>query len=134
MMPQSGSLSQDWEAYLEAWTKVMVDIWQERILMLIGPGNSGALYRSLLPELVKQSNGDIAKISHFFNYYGVYVADGVGVGFKHGNNGDIGFDTTRKRKDWLFKKYAGSIHKLCEKMAEIEGEEFAYLIAQVLKG
>jgi len=134
MMPQSGNPNQDREAYLEAWTKMMISIWQERILMLIGPGNSGALYHSLLPDLVKQSNGDIAKISHFFNYYGVYVADGVGVGFFHGNKGDIGKQTTRKQKDWLFKKYAGSIHKLCEKMADLEGEEFAYIISKVLKG
>ena len=134
MTMTSGNPNQDREAYLESWTRMMVSIWQEKILMLIGPGNTGALYASLQQELVKQSGGDIAKIQHFFNYYGVYVADGVGVGFFHGNKGDIGKPTTRKPKDWLFQKYAGSIHKLCEKMPELEGEEFAFLMAKVING
>jgi hypothetical protein len=128
------SVNEAREAYLQAWSEMMVRIWQEKILMLIGPHNTGALYHSLNQELIKQSGGDIAKIRHFFNYYGVYVDAGVGKGFFHGNHGDIGFTPKRKPKPWLSPKYFGSIHKLVQKMSDLDGEEFAVMMHRIIGG
>lgn len=129
---QQNGLDNDRESYLEAWATMMVRIWEEKILMLIGPGNTGALYHSLQQELIRQSGGDIAVIEHFFNYYGVYVDAGVGNGFKRDNGGDLGFTPKRKPKRWLSPKYFSSLYKLVEKMSEFDGEEFAIMIQRVI--
>jgi hypothetical protein len=131
-MTSQNGLNQDREAYLEAWSQMMINIWQEKILMLIGPGNTGALYQSLTKELMLQSDGDISKIVHLFNYYGVYVDAGVGRGFSHGNGGDLGFTPIRKPKPWLSPKYYASIHKLAEKMSDFDGEEFAIMMQRII--
>ena len=130
-MPPSGT-NNEREAYIDGWASMMIHIWEEKILMLIGPGNTGALYHSLQQEIIRQSGGDATTIDHFFNYYGVYVDAGVGNGFKRGNGGDLGFTPTRKPKRWLSPKYFSSIHKLVEKMSELDGEEFAIMIRRII--
>ena len=75
------------EQYERGWSKMMVDIWREKIQQL-NISDSGALQGSL-QELV--TTGQVTTIEHKFLQYGLFVAAGVGKGFAHGNPGDLQF-------------------------------------------
>ena len=75
------------EQYERGWSRMMVDIWREKIVQL-SITDSGALQGSL-QELV--TTGQVTTIEHKFLQYGLFVAAGVGKGFAHGNPGDLPF-------------------------------------------
>ncbi|MCR5642817.1 MAG: hypothetical protein K6G32_05700 [Prevotella sp.] len=75
------------EQYERGWSRMMVDIWREKIIQL-NITDSGALQGSL-QELV--STGHVTTIEHKFLQYGLFVAAGVGKGFAHGNGGNLLF-------------------------------------------
>ena len=75
------------EQYERGWSKMMIDIWREKIVQL-NITDSGALQGSL-QELVTM--GQVTTIEHKFLQYGLFVAAGVGKGFAHGNGGDLLF-------------------------------------------
>ena len=75
------------EQYERGWSRVMIDIWREKIIQL-NITDSGALQGSL-QELV--STGHVTTIEHKFLQYGLFVAAGVGKGFAHGNGGNLLF-------------------------------------------
>ena len=75
------------ERYERGWSKMMIDIWREKIQQL-NINDSGAL-RDSMTELV--STGQVTTIEHKFLQYGLFVAAGVGKGFYHGNPGDLLF-------------------------------------------
>lgn len=84
------------ERYERGWSKMMIDIWREKIQQL-NITDSGALYGSM-EELVK--TGQVTTIEHKFLQYGLFVAAGVGKGFAHDNGGDLLFmgDSYREGK------------------------------------
>lgn len=82
------------EQYERGWSRMMVDIWREKIQQL-NITDSGALQGSL-QELV--STGRVTTIEHKFLQYGLFVAAGVGKGFEHGNLGDLLFMGDRYRE------------------------------------
>ena len=75
------------EQYERGWSRMMVDIWREKIVQL-NITDSGALQGSL-QELV--TTGQVTTIEHKFLQYGLFVAAGVGKGFAHGNGGNLLF-------------------------------------------
>ena len=75
------------EKYERGWSKMMIDIWREKIQQL-NINDSGAL-RDSMTELV--STGQVTTIEHKFLQYGLFVAAGVGKGFAHDNGGDLLF-------------------------------------------
>ena len=82
------------EEYERGWSKMMVDIWREKIDKM-NVSDSGAL-RDSFHELV--STGKVTTIEHKFLQYGLFVAAGVGKGFYHGNPGDLKFMADYNRK------------------------------------
>lgn len=82
------------EHYERGWSKMMIDIWREKIQQL-NITDSGAL-RDSMTELVQ--TGQVTTIEHKFLQYGLFVAAGVGKGFAHGNPGDLLFMGDRYRK------------------------------------
>lgn len=68
---------QELERYERGWSKMMIDIWREKIVQL-NISDSGALQGSL-QELV--TTGQVTTIEHKFLQYGLFVAAGVGKGF-----------------------------------------------------
>ena len=82
------------QEYERGWSKMMVDIWREKIQQL-NIDDSGAL-RDSMQELV--STGQVTTIEHKFLQYGLFVAAGVGKGFAHGNGGDLLFMGDKYRK------------------------------------
>lgn len=131
MMQTNGT--NDRALYLQEWTKMMVNIWEERILLL-NVHDTGALYDSLKGFLIKNSGGDIIIIEHFFNFYGIYVDKGTGKEFYKGNAGDIGITPNRKAKLWFNPKFYYYTMKLAEKMAEISGKDFTYIMKKIIEG
>lgn len=140
----------------KGWTEFMVDIWRERMQML-KIHNTGALKSSLEGSI----SGDEGhrRITHRFLMYGLYVASGVGSGYKAGNGGDLefldpeyrkahGLDKPRKRgpawgggmtsgkprkaRDWFSRKYFYSMRRLMEKEAEYYGEAYNGLMIQAV--
>lgn len=75
------------EQYERGWSRMMINIWREKIIQL-NITDSGAL-RESLEEVIK--TGRTTTIEHNFLRYGLYVAAGVGHGFKHGNGGNLLF-------------------------------------------
>lgn len=78
---------QELERYERGWSKMMLDIWAEKIQQL-NITDTGSLKGSL-QELV--TTGNVTTIEHKFLQYGLYVSAGVGKGFYRGNPGDLLF-------------------------------------------
>lgn len=119
--------------YEEGWTREMVNFWRERMLKL-EIYRTGALYKSLTSSI----NGNT--IEHKFLTYGIYVAAGVGNGYKRDNGGDLPFlkdwkanNKHRKKRDWFTRKYYSSVMKLGEVEASHYGEAYRGLIATALQ-
>lgn len=82
------------EHYERGWSKMMIDIWREKIQQL-NITDSGAL-RDSMTELVQ--TGQVTTIEHKFLQYGLFVAAGVGKGFYHDNPDDLLFMGDRYRQ------------------------------------
>ena len=85
---------------------MMLNIWREKIIQL-NITDSGAL-RESLEEVI--TTGKVTTIEHRFLQYGLYVAAGVGNGFKHGNGGNLLFmgDKFRKGKHAYGSRQVGA--------------------------
>jgi len=94
------------ERYERGWSRMMVDIWREKIAKL-NISDSGALQASF-EEVV--STGQVTTIEHKFLQYGLFVAAGVGKGFEHGNPGDLLFmgDSYREGKHAYSSRQVGA--------------------------
>lgn len=94
------------ERYERGWSRMMVDIWREKIAKL-NISDSGALQASF-EEVV--STGEVTTIEHKFLQYGLFVAAGVGKGFEHGNPGDLLFmgDSYREGKHAYGSRQVGA--------------------------
>lgn len=97
---------QELERYERGWSKMMIDIWREKIVQL-NISDTGAL-RNSMTELV--STGQVTTIEHKFLQYGLFVAAGVGKGFYHGNPGDLLFmgDSYREGKHAYGSRQVGA--------------------------
>ncbi len=120
-------MKQDTQAYYESWARMMITIWQDKIIAM-GIRDSGELLTSFISDLHIQSGGDVGKITHTYLAYGRMVDMGAGRG------SPLGSEISRKRKDWYSKAYFHSVKVLNEKMAQIYGEEFQMIITGTLDG
>jgi len=114
----------DREKYLEAWAKMMITIWQEKI-MTLNIRNTGDLLKSLDKELVPGAGGDTVKIVFTYMYYGRMVDMGVRCGIKQG-------DQRVMRKAWYNKPFYHSVKVLTETTAKLYGEEFKIMMHETL--
>ena len=125
------------QKWLDGWQQFMVDIWRERMMQFTPPVNdTGALARSIQGVV---HPGPVTTIEHHFLEYGIYVARGVGNGYKHDNGGDLKFlkdwktnPHHRQRRDWFSKKYLYSIHRLNEFEASYYGTTYNGLVSSYL--
>ncbi len=167
------------DAYNTGWSSFMVNILREQIQRL-QVTDSGSLFQSV-NELIQ--TGTVTTIEHKFLMYGIYVAAGVGNGFKHGNGGDLLFlgdsyrnahgeyrsrqvgaglsehamlspkykritvkrgknagkeaaltsGNKRQARDWFFKKYYYSLHRLNETNAQFFGAAYQGLTSSFLE-
>lgn len=146
-----------WE---QEWSKMMVTIWKENItrLKII---DTGRLHDSLKDSV--SNVGSQITIVHEFLQYGIYVARGVGAGYKRGNGGDLeildksyrkahgmnkkrktGFKDSegntrytsgkaRQRRDWFTPRYMSSINVLTEVETQLYGESYMGTFSNVVQ-
>lgn len=134
-MTQTSGHSKDLQAYLHAWTGMMINIWQEK-LAILGVNDTFELSNSFASNVMIQSGGDSAKISFAFREYGMYVNEGVGGEVAVGNDGDLidvahynigtgTFQLKRQPKPWFDRGWYKSIYALRRDVVRIYGEEIA---------
>jgi len=146
----------DAQKYIDEWTRVQIQIWQEKIERM-NIVRSGALHQSFKDAISRTSEG--TTITMKFHQYGIYQALGVGNGYRRGNGGDLpflgkdyraehgldkprkvgpawgGYKTSgkpRKARDWYSKKLFMSTMAMVEDMARILGDEAASVICEQL--
>ena len=83
--------------------------------------------------------GPVTTIEHHFLEYGIYVARGVGNGYRHGNGGDLFFlkdwktnPHHRQKRDWFAKKYMYSLHRLNEFEQAFYGTAYNGMVSSFL--
>lgn len=121
----------------QAWSKMMIDIWQEKITRL-KVIDTGKLWHEITQQAVFTE--DTSTITHQFMEYGIYQDAGTGNGYTRGNGGDLKNLENRderypKRKPrrWYSKSYYASVMALKEKMGEMYAEEFCGIIVRGLR-
>lgn len=143
--------------YQDAWSKMMVSIWREKIerLHVI---DTYRLHQDM-NESLTTSGSELTVIQHKFMEYGIYQDCGVGYGYKD-NGGNLefldesyriehGLDVPRKRgprwgggytsgnprepREWFSRAYFASIMVLKEEMAYMYGEEFTGLLVDKIE-
>lgn len=129
--------AEEHQRWIEGWQKFMVDIWRERMMAFTPPVyDTGALARSVQGAV---HPGPVTTIEHHFLQYGIYVARGVGNGYKHNNGGDLKFLADwrtnphhRQPRDWFSKKYLYSIHRLNDFEATYYGCAYQGVVSSFL--
>lgn len=126
------------QKWLEGWSEFMVKMWRERMMQFAPPVyDTGALSRSVQGVI---HPGPVTSIEHRFLEYGIYVARGVGNGYRHNNGGDLAFlkdwksnPRHRQKRDWFSKKYMYSLHRLNEFEAAYYGTTYNGLVSSFLR-
>lgn len=126
------------QKWLEGWSEFMVKMWRERMMQFAPPVyDTGALSRSVQGVI---HPGPVTSIEHRFLEYGIYVARGVGNGYRHNNGGDLAFlkdwksnPYHRQKRDWFSKKYMYSLHRLNEFEAAYYGTTYNGLVSSFLR-
>lgn len=97
---------------LKKWAEITMQRWEMRIAGLrFLPNHTGALINSFRAFVEQDANGDVAKISFTFLYYGYYVDAGAGPGF-------------RRPKKWFNKIYWREFNQLGRLMAAQYGQQW----------
>lgn len=126
------------QKWLEGWSEFMVKMWRERMMQFAPPVyDTGALSRSVQGVI---HPAPVTSIEHRFLEYGIYVARGVGNGYRHNNGGDLAFlkdwktnPRHRQKRDWFSKKYMYSLHRLNEFEAAYYGTTYNGLVSSFLR-
>lgn len=142
-----------WE---EGWSEMMVKIWREKILDL-HIVDTMRLHNSM--SYAVQDLGGQIQIAHEFMLYGIYVARGVGSGYRRDNGGNLEFldpdyrrqhglnkprkkgpawgggytsGKPRTRRDWFTPRYLSSINVLTEVEMQMYGEAYMGTLSNVV--
>lgn len=158
---KTGQMSkEDMQKYLQAWTDMMVTIWQTNIRRL--HVEDTLQLRNNISGLVVNTLEDVDMVEHQFLQYGIYQDMGVGRYYKtKNNNGDLEFldksyredygldqprswydkkrgrrvsrsGEPRKPRRWYSVSYYISVMVLKDKMADMYAEEFVGVLAKQL--
>ena len=125
--------------YQDAWAKMMVSIWREKIerLHVI---DTYRLHQDM-NESLTTSGSELSIIQHKFMEYGIYQDVGTGNGYSKGNGGYLEFldpvndngQKHRKPREWFSRAYFASVMVLKEEMAYMYGEEFTGLLVDKIE-
>ena len=117
--------------YVDAWNNTMLSIWKEQITLL-GVIDTGQLLQSPI-SLPIRAEGRFFEITltQQFLEYGLWQDYGTGREVPRGNNGDIGREKVRERRQWFSKKYYSSVLNLRDFMADSAGQEFCGIFTEM---
>ena len=137
---RASATSEDRLKYRDAWAKMMVTIWKEKIERL-HVVDTYKLHQEIT-ENITSSGSELSTIQHKFMEYGIYQDCGTGRGYSKGNGGNLLFlDPTlrdsryepRKPREWFSRAYFASVMVLKEQMAYMYGEEFCGLLVDKIE-
>lgn len=117
---------------VRAWADITLKIWRNKITELKA-WDTGSLYESLENALFTAAGNDVNKVEFSFNLYGIFVDMGVGKEIFKGNDGDVGYDVYRKRKEWYSRIFYREVMRLKEILIEKFGEGVAEQIVFAMK-
>lgn len=129
-MKQHGQFSK--EETVRAWADITLKIWREKITEL-KVWETGALFESLMNALFTAAGNDVHKVEFSFKLYGIFVDMGTGREIFRGNDGDLGFNPVRRRKEWYSRFFYREVMRLKEILAEKFGEHVAEQIVFAMK-
>ncbi|GEM_PF-1287268 len=156
MAQVNNQVSADIDLYVDEWTRVMLDIWKEKVerLRII---RSGAFHESFRSAIQDVEQGKT--ITMRFLSYGLFQAHGSGYGYSRDNGGDLPFldkdyrhrhrldvrrrvgpawggylssGKPRKRRDWFSKKLYMSVMAMKEDLARIGADNLSKVLCEAL--
>ena len=105
----------------ERWADIVIERWIRKIQQL-GIGSTGELLKSLEAHVALDAQGNPAKITFLYLYYGIFTDMGVGRGVRLGDR-----SATRNRKPWYSSVFMKEVAILGRKMADRYGYDAATL-------
>jgi len=112
----------------ERWAEIVIERWIRKIQSL-NIGSTGELLKSLEAHVAVDANGNPAKITFLYLYYGIFTDMGVGRGVKLGDKSE-----TRKKKPWYSSTFLKEVNVLGRKMAERYGYDAATIPVRAFEG
>ena len=107
----------------ERWADIVIERWIRKIQAL-NIGSTGELLRSLQAHVAVDAQGNPAKITFLYLYYGIFTDMGVGRSVKLGQAGP---GNKRERKPWYSSVFLKEVNTLGRLMANRYGYDAATL-------
>lgn len=120
----------DYKDMAERWAEIVIERWIRKIQSL-NIGSTGELLRSLQAHVEVDSQGNPAKITFLYLYYGIFTDMGVGRSVKIGQAGK---GNNRQKKPWYSSTFLKEVNTLGRCMAERYGYDAANLPLRAFEG
>lgn len=114
----------------ERWANIVIERWIRKIQAL-NIGSTGELLKSLQAQVAVDANGNPAKITFLYLYYGIFTDMGVGRSVKLGQAGQ---GNNRVKKPWYTSTFLKEVNTLGRCMAERFGYDTATLPLRAFEG
>lgn len=114
----------------ERWADIVIERWIRKIQAL-NIGSTGELLRSLQAHVAVDAQGNPAKITFLYLYYGIFTDMGVGRSVKLGQAGQ---GNKRERKPWYSSVFLKEVNTLGRLMANRYGYEAATIPLRAFEG
>lgn len=115
--------SSSYKEMAERWAEIVIERWIRKIQAL-NIGSTGELLKSLQSHVTLDAQGNPAKITFTYLYYGIFTDMGVG---KNVKIGEAGKGNNRKKKPWYSSVFQNEVATLGRLMAERYGYDAATL-------
>ena len=115
--------SSSYKEMAERWAEIVIERWIRKIQAL-NIGSTGELLKSLQSEVTLSAQGNPAKITFTYLYYGIFTDMGVGRNVKIG---EAGKGNGRQKKPWYSSVFQNQVSVLGRLMAERYGYDAATL-------
>jgi hypothetical protein len=120
----------DYREMAERWADIVIERWIRKIQAL-NIGSTGELLRSLQAHVAVDAQGNPAKITFLYLYYGIFTDMGVGRSVKLGQAGQ---GNKRERKPWYSSVFLKEVNTLGRLMANRYGYEAATIPLRAFEG
>ena len=114
----------------ERWADIVIERWIRKIQAL-NIGSTGELLRSLQAHVAVDAQGNPAKITFLYLYYGIFTDMGVGRSVKLGQAGQ---GNKRERKPWYSSVFLKEVNTLGRLMANRYGYDAATIPLRAFEG
>lgn len=117
------------EKYVNAFNKTMLQIWEEK-LILLKVMDTATLLKSVDEEEPKHDS-EYRSVGYEFQFltYGLFQNWGTGREVPRGNTGDIGRPKVRVARRWFDRKYFASSMNIRDFFADSLGKEFLGVVS-----